>query len=146
MPKTKFHQMVFGSLGIEEHSMRKFQSQQLVDLSGVVTISVYVPFYDSFESACLEIRPGKTARIEQHVPDVAGERVPVPDAEMVELVPPEEQSFETEGREEMIDPGHPLGHPGVVGILGLEEELEHAAVSSRREMSAASVPTAAGPR
>jgi len=45
---------------------------------------------------------------------------------MVKLVPAEEEPFETERREQMIDPSHPLGHAVVVGILRFERELEDA--------------------
>src|SRR2546428_1240498 len=64
---------------------------------------------------------------------------------MVELVPPEEEAFEAEEPEEMIDPGHPLGHPGVVGVFRFEQELEETSGGRRGETSLASGEAAVGP-
>src|SRR5689334_6103347 len=38
-------------------------------------------------------------------------------------MPSEEKPFEVQGRQQMIDTGHPLGHSVVVGVLGFEGEF-----------------------
>ena len=72
-----------------------------------------------FDALSVQIRPGKRPRVEQHFPNVFGEGIPVPDPKMVVLVPAEEEALEVQRREEMIDPGHPLGHAVVVGVFRL---------------------------
>ena len=119
--------------------MQKFQGQHLVDLGGVIAAAPEMSRHDGFKTAPFEIRPRKSARIQKHFPNISGESVPIPDPEMVELLPSEEQAFETERREEMIDPGHPLGHPGVVGVFRLDKKLEEAPIGKSRETSAAPV-------
>src|SRR2546428_11631311 len=101
--------------------MQEFEGQDLVDLGGVVPVSLEVSLNHSLEPARFEIRPGKSAWVQKHFTNVPGEGVPVPDPEMVELVPPEEQALEAEAGEQMIDPGYPLGHTGVVGVFRPEE-------------------------
>ena len=107
--------------------MQELQGQYLVDLGGVVPISLDVAPQDGLEPFGLEVWPRKGSGIKEHFPNVSGKSVPVPDSEMRELVPPKKEAFQTEGRKEMIDPGHPLRHPVIVGILRLAEELEDAA-------------------
>src|SRR5438132_12838526 len=109
-----------------------------MDLGGVVPVSLEVTLYHGLEPGPFEIRPGKSARVQEHFPNVPGEDIPVPDPEMVELVPPEEETFEVEEREEMIDPCQPLGHPGVVSVFRLEQELEETPGRCRGETSRAS--------
>src|SRR6266404_3162700 len=108
--------------------MQKFQGQHLMDLGGVIAATPEMSRHDGFKTAPFEIRPRKSTRIQKHFPDIFGESVPVPDPEMVERLPSEEQAFETERREQMIDPGHPLGHTGVVGVVRLEKKLEEALI------------------
>src|SRR5438876_7599409 len=103
--------------------MQEFQGQHLVDLGGVVPVSLEVSCNHGLKSARFEIRPGKSASVQKHLTNIRREDVPVPDPEMVELVPSEEKAFEAEEREEMIGSGYPLGHPGVIGVFRLEQEL-----------------------
>ena len=78
----------------------------------------------SFDLRPIQVRSGKSARVEQHFPNVLGEGIPVPDPKMIELVPAEEKPFEMERRKQMIDPSHPLRHAVVVGIFRLDCEFE----------------------
>src|SRR5213593_9244 len=82
--------------------------------------------YHGFERIPLEVRPGKRPRVEQHLLNIPGEGIPVPDAEMVKLVPAKKEPFDVERREQMIDPSHPLGHTVVVRILRFEREFVEA--------------------
>ena len=99
--------------------MHQFQRQYLVDLGGVVPVSLEVAPCHGLEPLPFEVRSGKGSRVEQHLANVCGEGVPVPDPEMAELVPPEKQSLEAKGGKHMINPGEPLGHHVVVGIFRL---------------------------
>src|SRR5437867_12327828 len=119
--------------------MQKFQGQHLVDLGGVIAAAPEMSRHDGFKTAPFEIRPRKSARIQKHFPNISGESVAILDPEMVELLPSEEQAFETERREEMIDAGHPLGHPGVVGVVRLDETVAEAPIVKIHEPTAAAV-------
>jgi len=76
-----------------------------MDLCGVVSITLEVPLDDFLEDFSLDIRPAKTARIEQHFANIPGKSISVPNAEMENLVPAEEKSFEVQGRQDMINSG-----------------------------------------
>ena len=45
----------------------------------------------------------------------------------------------------MVYPSHPLGHPGIVGVLRLKEKLKEAAGNSGGERSRASTKATIGP-
>src|SRR5207245_2171024 len=92
------------SFRVQKKSVQEFQGQHLVDLVGVVPVSLEVASHHGLELVSVEIRSGKSARVQEHFPNVAGERIPVPDPKMIELVPPEEEAFEAEGGKEMVDP------------------------------------------
>jgi len=104
--------------------MQELQRQHFVDFAGIVPVAFEVAPHHGFEAFPFEVWPGQRPRVEQHFPNVLGEGIPIPDAEMAELVPPEEEAFDVDGREQMIDPGHPLGHPVVVSVFRFERELE----------------------
>src|SRR5580698_3242726 len=104
--------------------MQEFQGQQLMDLGGIVFPLIQVASHHVFYTFPLKIRPGEGSRVEQHLPNVFGKRVPVPDPEMVELVPAKKQAFEMEWRHDMVRAGDPLRHSIVVGIFSLEREVE----------------------
>ena len=57
-------------MGIEEESMQELQGQHGVDLGGVVPVSLEVSRNDGLKTARFEIRPGKSARVEEHFPNV----------------------------------------------------------------------------
>lgn len=115
-------------LGIDEKAVEEFQGQNLVDLSGVVSITLKVAQYNGLEPFSLNIWPAKTARIQQHFSHVASERFPIPDPKMEDLVPPKEETFKSERGKDMVYAGHPLGHPHVIGILRFKQEFEEAPV------------------
>ena len=104
--------------------MQELQRQHLVDLRGVVPVSFEMSSHHRFKPVRFEVRPGERPRVEQHLLNILGEGIPVPDAEMVELVPAKEEPFEAEEREEMIDPGYPLGHTVIIGVFRFDCELE----------------------
>ncbi len=64
-----------------------------MDLGRVVSISIEMTLHDGLKSLSFNIGPRKTAGVEQHFPNVPSQGVPVPDAEMEDLVPPEEETF-----------------------------------------------------
>ena len=92
------------SFRVNENSMKKFEGKHLVDLQGVVSVSLEVSLNNSLEPLRLEIGPGKAARIQEHFSNIAGKGIPVPDAKVMELVPAKEQTFEVQGREQVINP------------------------------------------
>src|ERR1700674_2900683 len=104
--------------------MDQFQGQHLGDFNGVVPISLEMVSHDGFEGCELEVRSRKSPRVEQYFPNVSGENISVPDAEMCELVPAKKEPVELERREQMINAGQPLGHTVVVGVFCFECELE----------------------
>ena len=97
------------SFRINENPMKEFEGQHLVNLEGVVSVSFEVSLNNSLESMRLEIGPGKAARIEEHISNIARKRIPIPDAKVVELVPAEEQVFKAQGREQVIESEQPTG-------------------------------------
>lgn len=107
-----------------EKSMHDFQSQQPVDLGSVVAISLKMSPYHCLKPFSVDIRSAETARIEQHLPNVLSETIPVPDPEVEDLVPPEEEPFEVQRRQNMVRTSDPLGHAHVACVLGLEQKLE----------------------
>jgi len=100
--------------------VNEFQREDLMDFRGVVPISFKVAAHDALDSIPFEVWTGKCSWIEQHFLKVFGEDIPVPDPEMVELMPTKEKSLKMQWREEVIDPSHPLWHPVVVGVFRLE--------------------------
>jgi hypothetical protein len=69
-----------------------------------VAVSLQVAADSRFNASPLQVRPIQRARVEQHVLYVAGEDVAIPDAEMVELVPAQEEALQAQWGEEMIEP------------------------------------------
>src|SRR5688572_1990935 len=130
---------------VQEEAMNELQRQDLVDLSRVVPVSLEVPVYDPFERVAIDIRPGESAGIQQHLADVAGQRVAVPQPEMVELVPPEKEAFDVQARKRAVDPGQPLRHAVVVGIVRLEFELAQTSRGGGPQPSPTRAQTAIGP-
>ncbi len=99
-----------------------------MDFCGVVSVSLDVAPNDALDSL-----------------NVLREGIPVPDAEMVELVPTKEKSLEMQRREEMIDLSHPLWHSVVVGVFGLEEKFKEPSVNARKQALRSSIEAAIGP-
>src|ERR1043166_4710803 len=103
--------------------MQQFQCEQLVNLRGVVPVTLDVTAHDLLDGGTFEVRARQTSRIEQGVADVGRELPAVPDSVMKRLVPAQEQAFKTQRREEMIEAREPLRHPVVVRVFSLECEL-----------------------
>ena len=84
-------------MGVQEKAVKEFQRQHLVDLGGVVPVSIEMAPHHGFEPIPFEIWPGKCPWVEQHLANVLGQDVPVPHTIMGELVPAQEEPFEAEG-------------------------------------------------
>src|SRR5487761_50418 len=106
-----------------------------MDLGGVIPIPLEMPLHDGLNPFALDIRSGEAARIEQYFLHVGGQPVPIPYSEMRDLVPPQEEPFEPESTESMIDTRQPLGHSHVVCVLRLEREFEKCPRGPAREAS-----------
>ena len=50
--------------------MQELQGQHCVDLGGVVPVSLEVSRNDGLKPVPVEVRPGKSARVEEHFPNV----------------------------------------------------------------------------
>src|SRR6266436_1699750 len=125
--------------------MQELQREHFVDLEGVVPVALEVSPHHAFESTAVEVRPGKGPRVEQHFTDVGGESIPVPNPEMAELVPAQDETIQMKWREEVVDPGQPLRHPVVVGVFCFESELEEAPGGHCGEVPRVSIQAAVGP-
>jgi len=64
-----------------------------MNLGGVIPTTLEVTVNHLFQSLSLDIWPGKTSRVEQHIPYIPGKGIPVPRSEMEDLVSPQEQTF-----------------------------------------------------
>src|SRR5215471_14964914 len=91
---------------------------------------------DSFYLLALHVRPGEASGVEQHVAHVVREGLPVPQAEVIELVSAEEEPLEAKRRQPVIEGGEPLRHAVVVSVLRLERELEIVSRDGRCQASA----------
>lgn len=76
--------------------MQEFQTQELVDLCGVVPVALQVTPHHRLHSAAVQVGSRKRAGVEKDIPNVRRQRVPIPDSEMIELVSAEEQAFQVE--------------------------------------------------
>jgi hypothetical protein len=73
--------------------MQQFQGKELVNVGGVIPVSFEVPQDRSFDAFAVEVGTRKRPRVEQHVPNVSGECISVPNSEVVELVPSKKKPF-----------------------------------------------------
>ena len=92
-------------------------------LPRVIPFSAYMIAYDLFEPAAIQVRSRERPRVEEHVLYVFRQLVTIPDAEVVELVPPKKQFLEMKRSQTVIDCGDPLWHAVIVGVLRLKNEL-----------------------
>src|SRR5262245_25160784 len=102
--------------------MHQLKGQDLVDLSRVVSIPAEMPTHYGLKSGARNVRPREVLRVEQHLPNICGKGVTVPDSKMKWLMPPEEDTLEMKSRERTIDSRQPHRHAVVVGILRFERE------------------------
>jgi hypothetical protein len=112
-----------GRLRVDEKPVQQFQRKRPVNLIGVVPISFEMVLDHAFETILLPVRAGESERIKQHFANVAGQEVPVPDAEMVVLVPAKEQALQVKWSQEMIDLRYPLRHAVIVSIFRLKGKI-----------------------
>jgi hypothetical protein len=75
-----------------------FQRQKLVNYCCVVAGPFEMFLHYPLEGVAPEIRPRERTWVEQHLPDVIAESIPIPNAVVVELVAPEKQSFKVQAR------------------------------------------------
>src|SRR5262245_19161450 len=115
-----------GSGPIDKQLVQQLQGQHSVNATRVVSIAAEMAADHRLESGRFEIRPSTRARVQQHVSNVRGEGISVPCSKMHCLVPAEKELLETERGQKPVDPGQPLWHTVIVGVLGLEHELEQA--------------------
>ena len=76
--------------------MQQFQRQQQVNFGGVVLVPLKVTVHHGFDRFPFEERPGKGFRVKQHLPNVRGEHIPIPNAVMSKLVPTQKEAFEVQ--------------------------------------------------
>ena len=75
--------------------MKDFHGQYLVELGRVVSIPLEMTPHHRLKPFSFDIGPGKSAGVEQRFLNVPGEGIPVPNAEMEDLVSPQEHVLET---------------------------------------------------
>src|SRR5439155_20128904 len=92
-------------------------------LPRVISFSAYMIAYDLFEPATIQVRSRERPSVEEHVLYVFRQFVTIPDAEVVELVPPKKQFLEMKRSQTVIDRGDPLWHALIVGVLRLKREF-----------------------
>lgn len=112
------------TLRVDKQPVEQLQSQQLMDLGGVVLVSFKVATYHSFQTRSLDVRPGECPVIQEHFTNVFRKLVPIPDPEMQQLMPAKEESFKAKRGEKMIDASDPLRHAVVIGIFRFKSELQ----------------------
>lgn len=104
--------------------MNNFQGQYLMDFGSVVSIALQVAPNHFLQPLSLNIWPAKTARVQEHFPNISSECISVPDPEMEDLVSSEEEMFEMKSGKGTVYLGHPLRHSHVVGILRFKLDLQ----------------------
>ena len=73
--------------------MQKFQGKELVNVGGVIPVSFEVPLDCCLDAFAVEVGTRKRPTVEQHVPNIPGECISVPNSEVVELVPAKKKLF-----------------------------------------------------
>ncbi len=68
-----------------------------MDLGGIIPIPFEVSAHNHLYHFPVEIWPGQRSSVEQHLPDVSGQRIAVPHAIMGEFVPAEKEPLEVKG-------------------------------------------------
>src|SRR5438045_6374319 len=92
-------------------------------LPRVISFSAYMIAYDLFEPAGIQVGSRERPRVEEHVLYVFRQFVTIPNAEVVELVPPKKQFLEMKRLQMVIDRGDPLWHALIVGVLRPKSEF-----------------------
>ena len=76
-----------------------------------------------FQRVCTKVRSLQRERIKQHLLQVGRHFVAVPNTEVSDFVPPQEQLFEPQRSKDVIESCQPLRHSVIVGIFRLKSEL-----------------------
>src|SRR5882672_3459359 len=108
---------------LDELPLKQLARQDAMNVERVVLAPADVVLHHPLQAGALEIRPAQRARIKQHFLQVIRQRVAIPDAEVIELVPAQEQLLEMQRGKSAVHLRQPIRHAVVVGILGLEGEL-----------------------
>ena len=73
--------------------MEDFKGQKLVDFHSVVPITFEMTAHDGFQVPAFDIWPEKASRVEQHLLNIPGKGITIPNPEMENLVPSKEKTF-----------------------------------------------------
>src|SRR5580700_9684543 len=99
------------------------ERQKLVNGGGVIAVTFEVAVHDAFQGLLFDVWTRQCTRVEQYLANISGKRITIPDAEVVELVPAEEEPLQAKSREGVIGAGNPLRHPVIVRVFRFEGEL-----------------------
>src|SRR5580704_9621845 len=108
------------SIRIDELSLNELHRQQFVNLERIIGIAGHVRPNHLFDHGFSEKGPSKRTRIQQNLLYIRGQFVPIKDPEMMEFMPPQEQTFEMQWSQRMIQFCEPLRHSMIVRVLRLE--------------------------
>src|SRR5262245_53796357 len=84
---------------------------------------------DGFQSLSLQIGPGQTARIQQHLLNISSQGIAVPKPEVEDFMPAKKKALQVERRERMVNTRNPMWHAHVIGVFRFELEFEKGAGS-----------------
>jgi hypothetical protein len=104
-------------------SLDELDCQKPVDFQGIVTISGRVPTDNVFESSLSHEWPTQRARIQENVPHMRRQFIPIVDAEMMKLMAPQEEFFQMQPGTIVVHAGQPLRHAMIVGMFRLERKF-----------------------
>src|SRR5215217_5554150 len=84
------------SAPIQKTSVKQFQSQQCVDLEGIVALTLHVLRHNLLDRVSVDEPALQAPRVEQGILNVLRQTVSVPHTEVRILVPAEKQTFKAE--------------------------------------------------
>ena len=91
--------------------MNQLHRQKFVNRRSMILAASQVAIDDGLNAVPLKVGPRKRPGIEQHLADVFGKSVPVPDPEMNEFVAPEKEALEMQRRQTMVNLASHCGMP-----------------------------------
>src|SRR3989442_13594140 len=77
---------------------------------------------DLFQPGPIQVWSIPGHRIEKDLLQVLGQFIPVPDAEVIKLMPTEKQALEVQRGENVVQPCQPVGHAMIICVLRFESE------------------------
>ena len=77
-------------------SLDQLQHKDLIDLARIIPITINMTFNYLFQSVCTKVWSLQSERIKQHLLQVGRQFIAVPNTEVSDFVPPEEQLFEVQ--------------------------------------------------